>query len=194
MWNFLTYQIFVEIFQQSNFFLKFSDIGCLCGTFYKTANFCGNIHPKLIFVEIFQQKKVLYTLSNKVKCWGNLSTRWSSVKTFRKNVEMLPTNKIIVEIFKQKNFWWKFIKRCKYLCNFSIKAAYFLCVEICKQNSLTLGIRARAVWRVLDNLQALILQGHRISFRHSPSQCFDLENNRFTDFFNIHWMTVRPAT
>ena len=41
-----------------------------------------------------------------------------------------------------------------------------------KLKEYTLG-RAKAVWRVLVDLQASILQGQWISFQHSPTQSFD---------------------
>ena len=47
---------------------------------------------------------------------------------------------------------------------------------------------------VTCKLQASILQGQQISFWHSPSQSFDLHIYRFTDFKNINWMIIRPAT
>ena len=56
-----------------------------------------------------------------------------------------------------------------------------------------LGIQAKAVWRVLVDLQASILQGQRISFRHSPTQSFDLQIYRFTDYLSIHNMAFKPA-
>ena len=46
----------------------------------------------------------------------------------------------------------------------------------------TLVIRAKAVGRVLVDLQALILQGQWISFRHSHTQSY-----RFTDFLTYVW-------
>ena len=41
--------------------------------------------------------------------------------------------------------------------------------------SAELGTRARAVLGVLVDLQASILQGQRIFFRHSPIQSLDLQ-------------------
>ena len=58
----------------------------------------------------------------------------------------------------------------------------------------TLGIQAKAVGHVLVDLQALILQGQWISFRHSPTQSFDLQIYRFTDFLNKHVKMVRPIS
>ena len=56
-----------------------------------------------------------------------------------------------------------------------------------------LGIQAKAVWRVLVDLQTLILQGQRISFRHSPTQSLNLQIYRFTDSLNIYGMIIRPS-
>ena len=50
----------------------------------------------------------------------------------------------------------------------------------------SLDTRAKAVWRVLVNLQALILQGKRISFWHSPTQSLDLQ----IYIFQIIWTYI----